>query len=146
LAQKVRFEPTLKRHQDWDFVLRLFEAGARLSYLHETLAVYDCRQVGGRITSLNNVSPTLAWYDLRTKLISPRAKYEFYVRNWMTRHIAQDPKGAAKAYLFLAKNYKKGRAVMPYYLVLGFIKDIARSALRTYSSYKSEKTAIVSPR
>ena len=141
LAQKVRFDPTLKRHQDWDFVLRLFEAGARLSYLHENLAVYDCRQVGGRITSLNNVSPTLAWYDLRTKLISPRAKYEFYVRNWMTRHIMQDPGGAAKAYSSLAKNYTKGRATVPYYLAMGFIKDLARSALRIYSSYKSGKNA-----
>lgn len=139
LAQTVRFDPTLKRHQDWDFVLRLFEVGARLSYIHENLAVYDCRQVGGRITSLNDVSPTLAWYDLRTKLISPRAKYEFYVRNWMTRHVMQDPRGAARAYSSLVKNYKNGRASMPYFFALGLVKDVARTALRTYSSYKSGK-------
>jgi glycosyltransferase involved in cell wall biosynthesis len=139
LAQKVRFDPSLKRHQDWDFVLRLFEAGAKVRYLHETLAIYDCQQVGGRITSLNDVRPTLTWYDLRDKLISPRAKYEFYVRNWMTRHLVQKPNDAFKTYLSLSENYKSGRLSIAYYIVAGFAKDFARSALRYYSSFRSAR-------
>jgi len=141
LAKEVRFDPSLKRHQDWDFVLRLFEAGATLSYVDECLATYDCRQVGGRITSMDDVKPTLAWYELRSHLISPRAKYEFYVRNWITRHLRQDPAGAIKAYTSLADMYKRGRLSMPFYLISGMAKDLARTALRSYSSYKFAKRA-----
>jgi hypothetical protein len=141
LAKEVRFDPTLKRHQDWDFVLRLSEAGAKLTYLDECLATYDCRQVGGRITSMDDVKPTLAWYELRSNLISPRAKYEFYVRNWITRHLRQDPAGAIKAYSSLAGKYKRGRLSTPFYLVSGIVKDMARAALRSYSAYRSVKRA-----
>lgn len=139
LAQKVRFDERLKRHQDWDFVLRLFDAGARVAYVHESLAVYDCQQVGGRITSLNDVRPTLFWYGLRGAMISPRAKFEFYVRNWMTRHLTQRPREAIQTYLSLAKDYKKGPFTVASYIVLGFAKDAARSLLRLYSSVRASR-------
>jgi glycosyltransferase involved in cell wall biosynthesis len=79
LARQVRFDPKLRRHQDWDFVLRLEAAGARFSYVHDSLAIYDCRPADSRISQVRTTQPTLDWFTIANRLVSPKARHIYYM-------------------------------------------------------------------
>lgn len=81
LARTVRFDPRLKRHQDWDFTLRLEAAGARFSYVHDCLAIYDSPPAQTRISQVRTSQPTLDWFASAAWLTTPRARHIFYMNN-----------------------------------------------------------------
>lgn len=89
-ARAIRFNPKLRRHQDWDFLIRLEAAGATISYIHDCLVVYECRSDQPRV-SQGNVKPTLAWFKSAGKHLSPLAKFTFYRRFWFDQHFEQKP-------------------------------------------------------
>ncbi len=81
LARQVRFDERLKLHQDWDFVLRLVATGAKMSYLHECLVLYDARNDPLRVSSKRNVELTLLWFRLVGPLITKRVRHKFVVQH-----------------------------------------------------------------
>lgn len=85
LARQVRFDERLKLHQDWDFVLRLVATGAKMSYLHECLVLYDARNDPLRVSSKGNIELTLLWFQLVGPLITKRAtktaRHKFVVQH-----------------------------------------------------------------
>lgn len=87
LAQRFRFDSALRRHQDWDLLLRLDAAGVRVQYLDECLVLYDNTQSsGGRVSQGADVRPTRHWYTASGKLLTPKAKYFHYTYQWHFRH------------------------------------------------------------
>jgi glycosyltransferase involved in cell wall biosynthesis len=86
LASEVRFDPRLRRHQDWDFLLRLERHGARIQYTHECLAVYNNTAAdSARISMTRSFAPTQEWFGHAGRLLTPRSKYKYYMRYWYTK-------------------------------------------------------------
>lgn len=86
LAHEVRFDPRLRRHQDWDFLLRLERHGARIQYTDECLAAYNNSKAdSARISATKSFAPTSAWFGYAGALLTPRSKYKYYRRYWYRR-------------------------------------------------------------
>jgi glycosyltransferase involved in cell wall biosynthesis len=83
----VRFDESLKRHQDWDLVLRLVRAGYRYEYSHEPLAVYSNASDGTRISRQRDPAPTLHWFRVARDLVSPAAAAYLYSYLYLPRHL-----------------------------------------------------------
>jgi glycosyltransferase involved in cell wall biosynthesis len=91
LAKQVRFDERLARHQDWDFVLRLVQAGAKLRYIHDTLVIYDANDHSHKISAQKSIQPTLDWLKLAGPLITPKARHNYYLSVCFRRHIRERP-------------------------------------------------------
>jgi glycosyltransferase involved in cell wall biosynthesis len=94
LARSVRFNNTLKRHQDWDFVLRLIRAGAAVGYSHEPLALYWDVEDPNRISKQRSIEPTIYWISNAGDLIAPEAATALYFRACFLQHLVNDPMDA----------------------------------------------------
>lgn len=70
-AKAVRFDPRLRRHQDWDFVIRAEMKGARFTYVNQCLVIYDSSQDQSVSRSLN-LEPTLFWLNMFEKNLTAR--------------------------------------------------------------------------
>lgn len=84
--QKIRFDESLKRHQDWDLALRLVRAGFRYEYTHQPLAIYYDASDATRISRQRDPAPTLHWFKVARDLISPTAAAYFYSYMYLPRH------------------------------------------------------------
>lgn len=108
LARTIRFNDALRRHQDWDFVLRLVRGGAVVSYIHDALAVYDNEPTETRVSRGGSVAPSLKWFALAGDLITPQAKHVFYMDVLIRRHLAEDRLGAWRTLAQLSIAYPAG--------------------------------------
>lgn len=96
LAREVRFDERLRRHQDWDFLLRLEKRGAQFSYIHEPLAIWDNAPDPDRVSISLDCAPTLAWYEMAGDAITPKARHVHYMRRHFANHFRQDKMAALK--------------------------------------------------
>lgn len=106
-ARQVRFDARLKRHQDWDFLIRLEQAGAVINYIHDCLVVYESSPLDNRISQSKNPKPTLDWYSIAGDSISAEAKYHFYVTCWFYDHRLQNPVRAALKLIELSAHHPR---------------------------------------
>jgi len=81
------FDESLKRHQDWDLVLRLVQAGFSYEYVHEPLAVYFDAVDATRISRQRDPAPTLHWFKVARDLVSPAAAAYLYAYLYLPRHL-----------------------------------------------------------
>ena len=121
LARRVRFDERLKIHEDWDFVLRLVRDGAKFSYLHEPLVVYDARSDALKLSYQDSVAPTLAWFDLAGDLVTNRARLTRYLAVWFHRHLRENPVGAVYTLVKYTLIFPRGIPMTLAY-VWGFFK------------------------
>ena len=94
LARRIRFDPRLSLHEDWDFMLRLVRSGARYLYCHEPLARYCDADDPTRLSKMSAVEPSLFWIREAAGLIAPDAAAAFYFRTTFRRHLALDRRAA----------------------------------------------------
>ncbi|WP_410981432.1 glycosyltransferase family 2 protein [Bacillus pacificus] len=80
LGKETLFNPTLKKHQDWDFCLRLSKNGARFVNLPEHLATYYLDERDGRIGNNNKYLQSLSWLESVEDSISEEVKQAFLVQ------------------------------------------------------------------
>lgn len=74
LAQRVRFDGTLRKGQDLDFCLRLQKAGATFRMIDEPLTVWvDITEVG-RTSHVGGYQQILTWLEHCAPLLTKRAK------------------------------------------------------------------------
>lgn len=90
-VRDVAFRPELKRHQDWDLVLRLCGAGYAYQYCHDPLAVYWDESDGTRISQQRDPEPTLRWFDTIGPLVTPAAAAYLYCYLYLPRHLRTSP-------------------------------------------------------
>ncbi|RVT90209.1 glycosyltransferase family 2 protein [Sphingomonas crocodyli] len=103
LAQRIRFRDGLKRHQDWDFILRVLADGADLLYDDEPLAIYDLDLQPGRVSlQPRRLAATLEWIKLAGNLISERAGRVYFVRAALSRDGLNEPRVALRGLAWLA--------------------------------------------
>jgi GT2 family glycosyltransferase len=99
--KKVRFDEKLRRHQDWDLVLRLVAAGFRYVYSHEPAGIYMLGD-DNRVSRSKGADATLYWFEKdRELLLSPACAY-YYARHYFTKHMRDKPKEALRAVSKLA--------------------------------------------
>jgi len=96
LAQSVLFDPRLRRHQDWDFVLRAAEAGAQLVYVDEPLVNYLRNSDGNSVSTQGDPAPSLLWMETAKPLLTPHALAWLEVEQVYPRLVGRDPKAAGQ--------------------------------------------------
>lgn len=77
-AIKVGFDPTLRKHQDWDFIHRWYLAGNRFYYVDATLSVYN-RGGSAQISRSRKAAHSVIWLESVRNDISKKAVAMFYL-------------------------------------------------------------------
>ncbi len=86
LMLSVRFDPNLRRHQDWDWALRALNApGTGLYYIAEELSIYHMASDLSRLSGQDGWKESLAWCRDRRELFTPRAISFFIATECITR-------------------------------------------------------------
>ena len=83
----VRFNETLRRHQDWDLVLNLVHAGFDYEYCDEPLAVYCDDLDVTRISRQRDPAPTLHWFNVSGGNVSSAGAAYLYSYLYFPRHL-----------------------------------------------------------
>jgi len=83
----VRFNETLRRHQDWDLVLNLVRAGFEYEYCDEPLAVYCDDLDLTRISRQRDPAPTLHWFNVSGDKVSAAGAAYLYAYLYFPRHL-----------------------------------------------------------
>ncbi|WP_052050949.1 glycosyltransferase family 2 protein [Leptolyngbya sp. KIOST-1] len=73
LAKKVRFCDDLKKHQDWDFCLRLDLAGADFLFVDEPLTLWGNSLEANKVSKISDYKISLQWINTYKGKISPQA-------------------------------------------------------------------------
>lgn len=132
LGKETLFNPTLKKHQDWDFCLRLSKNGARFVNLPEHLTTYYLDERDGRIGNNNKYLQSLSWLESVEDSISEEVRQAFLVQV-VTKPLIfnKQRKKAFQIYLRAWKNnvitiseLSKGvvKCITPLFLYQGIIK------------------------
>ncbi|MED3941487.1 glycosyltransferase family A protein [Priestia megaterium] len=79
IGKKTLFNPTLKKHQDWDFCLRLRDNGVNFVLLPEPLTIYNVEKREGRISNNSKYLLSIEWGQKVKNSISRKAYYGFKV-------------------------------------------------------------------
>lgn len=90
LLKSCRFPAELERHQDWDFVLNLEQAGAAFVYLDETLGVWNVRPSRGR-AKRDSYAKSARWVRERRDRFDKTAEMGFRI-NVLAYRLFQDRK------------------------------------------------------
>lgn len=74
LLQKVRFKDGLRKHQDWDWLLRAArEPGVRIEFVDEPLAIWNLSETMGGVSRKLDWQGSLTWIRERRGLVTRRA-------------------------------------------------------------------------
>ena len=109
IAKRAKFDSALRKHQDWDFALRLQERGASFYYLDLPLTIYDDSDSSARISSDGKRDKSLIWLESIKKRVPSYIWFGFYA------------KIIADSYL-LSNEKSKGIAIYLKLLLSGKIK------------------------
>lgn len=91
LLLQVPFNEALRKHQDWDLILRLQHAGARMMYLHEPLAIYRADDDPKRISvAVRDVGVSTRWMDDSASIIAHEAAAYYYAYRCLPRALRAD--------------------------------------------------------
>lgn len=92
LAKAVRFTPNLPRHQDWDFAIRLQQAGAQIVYLDECLSHYRLHDNPGRVSRMPKAARnSLVWFRQMRGHIPEAAMQQFFFTRLISRNAFAAP-------------------------------------------------------
>ena len=80
LGKEVQFATNVKKHQDWDFCLRLREAKTKFYHLPEALVRHSIENLTGKITSNNQYQLSIEWGEKVEPYLSKDAYLAFQVR------------------------------------------------------------------
>lgn len=75
-ALKFPFDESLRRHQDWDLLLRIRSHGTSLHHCSADTVFYGSDDTGFRVGQMTTTEPTIHWLQTRSGLLSRKAKAE----------------------------------------------------------------------
>jgi len=74
LLLKIGFQDGLRKHQDWDWLLRAVNTpGAKIEFVAEPLAIWHLEQSSGSVSRAHDWQLSLAWIRERRSLVTRRA-------------------------------------------------------------------------
>lgn len=104
LARAVLFDGRLRRHQDWDFLLRLEKFGATVDYVHDCLSVYHDEDDADRLSRVRSAQPTLTWFSIQDGLLTAPDMLNYYMHECFAQHFRSAPLEASQTALKLASH------------------------------------------
>lgn len=135
LALKIPFTSGLRKHQDWDWFLRLTSAPqVKLCALEEPLAVWYDLPKENRTSSNSDWQFSLGWLRANVELFTPRAFSVFIARVCLRSAVAQGIDGTTLWTLARAMIYE-GSLSLPaifYFVVIGFVPRRTITAMRHF--------------
>jgi len=94
LAAGIRFDDSLRRHQDYDFVLRAAAQGCRFVYVDRVLVRYSADPKAVRVSRRVNSRPSLDWLGKARAYLTPAQIARFYLTSVAELHFQDAPIGA----------------------------------------------------
>jgi len=91
LAMEARFDEMLRKHQDYDFCLRLEKAGARFQMVPRPLLTWYHDDRPDRITHRYGVEASEHFLQTRRQWMGPAAANAFWVRHVLPYRLRADP-------------------------------------------------------
>jgi len=95
LGKEILFDTTVRKHQDWDFCLRLREAKTKFYHLPEPLIRYNIENLAGKITSNNQYQLSVNWGKRVEPYLSKEAFLAFQVRTLFQYYLLTGKRGLA---------------------------------------------------
>lgn len=142
LLREVPFMIGLRKHQDWDWVLRAAQTpGVKLHVVPDLLAIYHMEEGAVRVSNNAEWRFSLEWAQQRRHLLTPKAYSFFLATECVTR--AKRVSAGAKVYLFLFREFlfRGSPRCKSLLLFLGFalVPIELRNSLRTLLAQRSIK-------
>jgi glycosyltransferase involved in cell wall biosynthesis len=94
-AREILFDPKLRRHQDWDFVLRAEACGVDLIYVDEPLVDYTRSSDGNSVSTQSDPTPSVQWLGQAHEMLTPRARAKLEIEQIYPRLAARQAATAA---------------------------------------------------
>ena len=119
LLNKVTFEDGLRKHQDWDWILRAArEPGVKIEFVNEPLAIWNLRESAGGVSRKLDWQASLTWIRDRRELVTRRA-YAGFIATQIASQAARQRQW--KAFLpLLNEMFRIGRPkAIDMFLLLG---------------------------
>jgi glycosyltransferase involved in cell wall biosynthesis len=110
LFAKFQFDENLRRHEDWDVLLRLAANGTGFLHISQALARRDTGDSTSRLSNLNDALWSERFLEERRTLFTPRAALAFRARIVATQFVRAGRRGPALARWWAAFS---GRAIAP---------------------------------
>jgi glycosyltransferase involved in cell wall biosynthesis len=118
LFLKIPYSLGLRRHQDWDWLLRAMKCpGVGLEFVKEPLAIFHIEENRDTISSHETWQDSLAWARKNRKMLTDRA-YAAFVLVYLSQSAAR--KGEWRAFLPLLIEGLRSRGAKPIDLTLFF--------------------------
>jgi len=105
VAKCILFNDNLRRHQDFDFVLRCEKAGVNFVYLPECLVKYSADPNINRVSRRVNATPSLHWLEVAKDYLTTSEIDAFYLKHVLDIHYKDNPFKAFKHTLRIANNH-----------------------------------------
>ena len=129
--RRVRFNETLRRHQDWDLVLNLVRAGFEYEYCDEPLAVYSDDLDASRISRQRDPAPTLHWFNVSGDNVSAAGAAYLYSYLYFPRHLRAETTQALRVIGKLATRDLRSLQSTSQALSRRLLEEVARVMVRT---------------
>lgn len=129
LAKRTMFTEKLKKHQDYDFVLRAYANGVRFYFQNEIMATWFCEPRPDRMGRKVEYEYSYHWLDCSRHLFTPEAYKRFIVRDIIPQVLLN--KFSLKALFFLILIMKKRELSM-----LKFLKTSVKLFVRNPFRHK----------
>ena len=110
LFAKFPFDENLRRHEDWDVLLRLAKNGTGFLHISQPLARRDAGDSTGRLSNINDALWSEQFLEQRRPLFTPRAALAFRARIVASQLVRAGFRGKALARWWAAFS---GRAIAP---------------------------------
>jgi len=124
LGKKVLFGANIRKHQDWDFCLRLLKQGTKFIFLSEPLSIYYVDKREDRIATNSKYKLSLEWAETVKKDLSERAYFALLAKYIATPLILN--KRRMKALYFYTKAFKKNSIGLD-----AFLKGLVKCSIPT---------------
>ena len=133
LLLKIGFQDGLRKHQDWDWLLRAVNTpGAKIEFVAEPLAIWHLEQSNSSVSRAHDWQLSLAWIRERRSLVTRRA-YAGFIATQIASQAARQRQWRAFLPL-LAEMFQIGRPkTIDVFLLLGmwFVPVSLREWLRS---------------
>jgi hypothetical protein len=77
IAKRVRFDDDLRKGQDLDFAVRLFNYGVNFTFISEVLSIWTDQKSEGRVSHRNNYEQLENWLSQNKHKLSLKAYYGY---------------------------------------------------------------------
>lgn len=105
VASEIMFKPSLRKHQDYDFVLRAYKAGVQFKMIDEALAIWHCEPREDRMGQRSEYEYSYKWLINNKNLFTNKSFKKFIYRDILRQVVSH--KYSLNAFFFLVKLEKK---------------------------------------